>query len=187
MADLLASMLAATGGFQQTLVELLEGLQDYFETGGNVLYVILAIAFFLWLVLIERFLFFRYTSPRQIRAVVDKWNARADKDSWHAKHIRSAMIAEQSVRLRQWLVLAQTLVALCPLCGILGTVTGMIAVFEVMAFQGGGNARGLAAGISQATLPTMSGLVVAISGLYFVALIERQANRETERLSDQLR
>jgi biopolymer transport protein ExbB len=169
------------------MAELIAGLQDYMETGGRVLWIIMGIAFMLWWILAERFFFFRYTAPKQIRDLVARWKARTDKDSWHAKTIRDAMISEQTVRLRQGLVPAQTLVALCPLCGILGTVTGMISVFEVMAFSGGGNARGLAAGISQATLPTMSGLVVAISGLYFVALVERQAGREAGRLADQLR
>ncbi len=43
----------------------------------------------------------------------------------------------------------RTLVAMCPLIGLLGTVTGMIGVFEVMAQQGTGNPRLMAAGISQ--------------------------------------
>ena len=58
----------------------------------------------------------------------------------------------------------KTLVALCPMLGLLGTVTGMIEVFDVMA-AGGGNTRGMAAGVSKATLPTMAGMVAAPLGL----------------------
>ena len=57
------------------------------------------------------------------------------------------------------------LVALCPLLGLLGTVTGMIEVFDVMAYTGTGNPRAMASGVSKATLPTMTGLVISISGL----------------------
>ena len=39
----------------------------------------------------------------------------------------------------------------------------MVEVFDVMAVTGSGNARAMAAGISKATLPTMAGLVVALS------------------------
>ena len=63
--------------------------------------------------------------------------------------------------------MVKTLVALCPLLGLLGTVTGMIEVFDVMAIAGSGNARAMAAGVSKATIPTMAGMVAAISGLYF--------------------
>ena len=169
------------------MAEIFANLTDFMEAGGRVLWLILFVALALWTVLIERFMFFRFIAPRLLAQAVEKWNARSDTTSWQAKRIREAMIAAVSIRLHQSSVLAATLVALCPLLGILGTVTGMIKVFEVMAYSGGGNARGLAAGISQATLPTMSGLVVAISGLYFTTLVKRQAGRVADRLADQLR
>lgn len=169
------------------MVETLEGLADFMNAGGRVLWLILFVGLALWTVLIERAWFFRITAPKLVRTAVVAWKARPDTTSWQAHQIRDAMVAELSVKLHQYLVLAKTLVAVCPLLGILGTVTGMIAVFEVMAYSGSGNVRGLAAGISRATLPTMCGLVVAISGLYFTVLIDRQAERETRRLADQLR
>ena len=48
-----------------------------------------------------------------------------------------------------------TLIALLPLLGLLGTVTGMIQVFDVMASLGSGNPRAMANGVSAATIPTM--------------------------------
>ena len=59
----------------------------------------------------------------------------------------------------------QTLIALCPILGLLGTVTGMIEVFDVVSFFGTGNARALASGITKATLPTMTGMAISIVGL----------------------
>jgi biopolymer transport protein ExbB len=69
--------------------------------------------------------------------------------------------------------------------GLLGTVTGMIEVFDVMA-GGSGNARGMAAGVSKATLPTMAGMVAAISGMVFSVQLRRFANDEAERVADGL-
>jgi biopolymer transport protein ExbB len=80
----------------------------------------------------------------------------------------------------------KVLVALAPLLGLLGTVTGMIEVFDVMAITGSGNARAMAAGISKATLPTMAGMVVALSGLFFTSNLERKAEWSVEQLEDQL-
>ena len=69
--------------------------------------------------------------------------------------------------------------------GLLGTVTGMIEVFDVMA-GGGGNTRGMAAGVSKATLPTMAGMVAAISGMLFSTQLEQYVEGETSRSQDQL-
>ena len=44
--------------------------------------------------------------------------------------------------------LIQVCIALCPLFGLMGTVTGMIEVFQIMAFTGGGDARSMA-GVSK--------------------------------------
>ena len=70
---------------------------------------------------------------------------------------------------------------------LLGTVLGMIAVFDVLALNGTGNPRGMAAGVWQATLPTMAGMVLAIPGLFSLARLEREASQAIERLADQLR
>ena len=80
----------------------------------------------------------------------------------------------------------QTLVALCPLLGLLGTVTGMISVFQVMAVSGSGNVRAMAAGVSQATIPTMAGMVGALSGVLLVTILSRRAQHEVHFLEDSL-
>ena len=87
---------------------------------------------------------------------------------------------------RRFLPIIKAVMAILPLLGLLGTVTGMIAVFDVMAFAGTGNARLMAAGVSKATIPTMSGLVAALSGLYFAAWLERKSVTQVEKLEDAL-
>ncbi len=96
------------------------------------------------------------------------------------------MISEAEAGLRRNVALIKTLVALCPLFGLLGTVYGMILVFDVMAVAGTGNARAMAAGVSQATVPTMAGMVAALSGVWFATHLEVTASNETERLEDLL-
>ena len=80
----------------------------------------------------------------------------------------------------------QPFVALCPLLGLLGTVTGMISVFEVMAVSGSGNARSMAAGVSRATIPTMAGMVGALSGVFLVTILTRTAKRSIQNLEDSM-
>jgi len=72
------------------------------------------------------------------------------------------------------------------LLGLMGTVTGMIQVFEVMAISGTSNARSMAAGVSRATVPTMAGMVGALSGVFLVTILTRTAKRNNNLLEDQL-
>ena len=80
----------------------------------------------------------------------------------------------------------KVLVALCPLFGLLGTVTGMIEVFDVLSIAGSGNARAMAGGVSKATIPTMAGMVAALSGLLLSVRLEQHAADEGERVADRL-
>jgi len=89
-------------------------------------------------------------------------------------------------KLGRGLLLIKTLVAICPLLGLLGTVTGMIEVFDVMAVAGSSNARAMAAGVTRATIPTMAGMVAALSGFIISVQINRFARDEGARVADGL-
>ena len=96
------------------------------------------------------------------------------------------MISEMNRTLAQGVSFIKTLVALCPLLGLLGTVTGMVTVFDIMAVVGTGNPRSMASGISMATIPTMAGMVVSISGIYFKTYLENKTKVELEKFADEL-
>ena len=96
------------------------------------------------------------------------------------------MISDARLKANANLSYIKVLVALAPFLGLLGTVTGMVEVFDVMAVTGSGNARAMAAGISKATLPTMAGLVVALTGLFFTTSLERRAASLVRQLQDDL-
>jgi biopolymer transport protein ExbB len=78
------------------------------------------------------------------------------------------------------------MVTLCPLLGLLGTVLGMVGVFDVIAISGDDDAQAMARGVYRATIPTMAGLVVAMTGIYFAARLRSLAARESGRLQDSL-
>jgi len=64
--------------------------------------------------------------------------------------------------------------ATAPLLGLLGTVTGMINTFNMIAVFGTGDPRTLSGGISEALVTTMFGLVVAIPALILGAFLNRK-------------
>ncbi|MCJ8316430.1 MotA/TolQ/ExbB proton channel family protein [Idiomarina sp.] len=168
------------------LMELWESIRDFLATGGDVLYIVMGVLFLMWVLMIERYWYLTGAFPKLRNEIIAKWDARKDTTSWYAHRIREAWISEANDKLNARILLIKTCVALCPLVGLLGTVTGMITVFEVMAVQGTGNPRLMASGISMATIPTMAGMVAALSGMFFATRLESKVRRAKERLVDSL-
>jgi biopolymer transport protein ExbB len=163
-----------------------EAIRAFLEMGGPVLQAIGILTLVMWVLVFERIFFYRFAYPAITRRVLDAWWARSERRSWKARKIRDAMLSRVELAIDENLPLIKTLVAVCPLLGLLGTVTGMIVVFEVMAFSGSGSPRSMAAGVSKATIPTMAGMVAALSGVIASTLLARFAHRELEQLRAKL-
>ncbi len=164
----------------------LAGLRTFLETGGDVLVVIMVATFFLWALIVERYWYFWGAHRGVVRRAVNEWTNRTDHISWNAHKVRDLLLSNVRLSTEQNIGSIKALVAVAPLLGLLGTVTGMVEVFDVMAFTGSSNARAMAAGVSKATIPTMAGMVASISGLYFSSALDRRGKREVQRVADRL-
>jgi biopolymer transport protein ExbB len=167
-------------------LEFLAAIRDFIETGGDVLLVIAGVTFAMWILILERAWYFRWIHRPAADRLIESWANAIDHSSWGAHQIRKLLISEVEMKLERSLIVIRALVALCPMLGLLGTVTGMIEVFDVMAVSGSGNARGMAGGVSKATLPTMAGMVAALSGLVLIVRLERYTKSEVTRIADRM-
>jgi len=165
---------------------LMEILLAFMDKGGNVLWLIAALLFLMWTLIFERVWYLQVGWKKDVAAVISKWEGRSERKSWEALQIRAMLVSQARMQINQYLPLIKTMVALCPLLGLLGTVTGMIEVFNIMAVTGGGDAKSMAGGVQQATIPTMAGMVAALSGVFANTYVSRIAQRETAFLQDNL-
>lgn len=187
--------------------ELYFQAEGYLLDGGMVIVPIIIISFVMWTLIINRILFFRrlyrknmsrveagrcimlgeipdrhryrgITSLLVRRFLMKKTGKRAVD-----KHILDETVMHYVSSLDSYLAVIQVLAGIAPLLGLLGTVTGMIATFDIIAGFGTGNARALSGGISEALITTQSGLLVAIPGLYMSSFLKRRAEILKQRLS----
>lgn len=164
----------------------IETILAFMEKGGDVLWLIAALVFFMWTLIFERLWYFTATWKGDRASVVANWEGRSERKSWNAKAIRMRLLSSSRELINENMAVINTCVALCPLLGLLGTVTGMIEVFNVMAVTGGGDAKSMAGGVERSTIPTMAGMVAALSGLFANTYLQRVASREQQFLEDQL-
>lgn len=168
------------------LLDIFEAIRNFFDSGGPVLYLIAALMFVMWMLLLERAWYLVKEYPNDLSLARNKWSKLTERSSWFSKAIRSKLISEIHLKINKNLSLIKTLIALCPLFGLLGTVTGMIDVFTVLSITGGGDAKSMAAGVSRATIPTMAGMVAALSGLFANIYINQKATLEKQLIEEHL-
>ncbi|MEK9713581.1 MAG: MotA/TolQ/ExbB proton channel family protein [Thalassolituus sp.] len=77
------------------------------------------------------------------------------------------------------------LAGIAPLLGLLGTVTGMIATFQAITVYGSGDAKLMAAGISQALITTVLGLIVAVPLLLLHSWVSSRSRALVQILDEQ--
>jgi biopolymer transport protein ExbB len=165
---------------------LYEPVYLFMERGGDVLYAIAGLVFVLWLLVLERVGYFLFVHRTAVKSAVAEWEARVDRRSWFAHQIRQDLLSQLNSQLRCNMSTIKMLIGLAPLFGLLGTVSGMIEVFDVMAFLGNGSPKAMASGISKATIPTMAGMVGAITGVFAQSLLDRYIRREQIHIEDKL-
>jgi biopolymer transport protein ExbB len=172
------------GSVADLLLKPITAAADLVDGGGPFVFWIFSCGVVMWTLLLERYWYFGQVLPGEAKAALEAWNARRDHVSWCARQIRQAMISRVNLSMTANFPLMRVLVPLSPLLGLIGTVSGMLEVFDSMALRGSADARTMASGVSHAMICTLSGLAVSITGLFPMYQLTTWARRETELLAD---
>lgn len=176
-------------------------LADYFASGGGVMIPLAALSVWVWtLILLKAWqLAFWRRQERPTEEVVAQVRSGSSCSGWQGELTRlflgkrtghpdldRKLLHRLSHRFldmaEKHLGTILIFAGVAPLLGLLGTVMGMIGVFDALAIQGTGNPRALSGGISEALVSTQTGLLVAIPALFAGHFLRRRAQTFQDRV-----
>jgi len=101
----------------------------------------------------------------------------ADNDWTIIRDVLEEAGRQEAIRLTRRLGVLETVAAVSPLLGLLGTVIGMIRVFSSVSQSGLGDPEVLSSGISEAMVTTAAGLIIGIPALVAYNWLNGRADR----------
>ena len=131
------------------ITEIFKTYSNFINQGGPVVLILFLISIYLFILISAKFKFL-FIDVTMVKNQYDESLKNILKDKYYSLNLSSLKCDFKNVITKDFYII-QTLIALCPVLGLLGTVTGMIEVFDVVSFFGTGNARALASGITKAT------------------------------------
>ncbi|MDC1081973.1 MotA/TolQ/ExbB proton channel family protein [Gammaproteobacteria bacterium] len=155
------------------ITEIFKTYSNFINQGGPVVLILFLISIYLFILISAKFKFL-FIDVTMVKNQYDESLKNILKDKYYSLNLSSLKCDFKNVITKDFYII-QTLIALCPVLGLLGTVTGMIEVFDVVSFFGTGNARALASGITKATLPTMTGMAISIVGLLTFTILNSKS------------
>ncbi len=168
-----------------SIVKIFNDLSLFLEMGGDVLLVLLLISVLFWTLVVEKFFYHRSVYRMVSKKLRRFWKDKENAEAWENMQLKNAQVSELKLSLHSNLSTMRVLIALFPLLGLLGTITGMISVFDSMSSLGT-NAKAMASGISMATIPTMAGMLLAVLGLFALSRTESIVKKEIRKLKDKI-
>lgn len=166
---------------------------DIFNSGGPVMYPLLACSIIVLTVIIDRIIFWAGVGMQRNKALVDDVLEICRKGDWgQVRHrvegsrdyvvrvlisgilhrefsMGKAMEAAAEVevkRMRRFMGVLDTMITVAPLLGIFGTVIGIISSFEMLGAAGIDRPQAVTAGVAQALITTATGLGIAIFSVF---------------------
>lgn len=115
--------------------------------------------------------------------IVGEKHANDDIETLEVK-LGEAIIKERP-EIQKGIPIIKIIAMVAPLMGLLGTVTGMIVVFQAITIYGAGDPKAMAGGISSALVTTVLGLVVAIPMLLCQTLLQSRAKSIMQVIEEQ--
>ena len=184
---------------------------EYMNQGGSIMWIIGALSLIAAAIAVERVIFFHKASvnPEKLEAAFGKamsdgdlkeaWRVAESSDSsmnrlfkvafahWNICTEDMKLLPEQQIRreIYRWekhVYILEMIGKIAPLLGLLGTVLGMVEMFQSLHIGGQISAAAVTGGIWKALFTTVAGLTVAIPTIFVCGLLNSRIDSEDETL-----
>ena len=118
--------------------------------------------FLIFTLLVDKYLFIFVQSKHGLTQSLLALLIQTPPSSTKYKFVEATLISNVKRKTASNIKVLDGLIGMTPMIGLLGTVYGMIEVFEVLSFMGTGNPRAMSSGVAKATIPTMAGMVISL-------------------------
>ena len=156
---------------------------DLISKGGPVLYLLFLLTLIIFTVLVNKYYFVFIDKKYWYTKKLENFHALYPPEKIKLYNVEKTFLSEFRRDSMSGIKLLDGLIGMCPMIGLLGTVYGMIEVFEVLSFLGTGNPRAMSSGVAKATIPTMASMVITLFGLYFRQDLTYRINKATEQMT----
>ena len=150
-------------------------VSSFIQKGGDVLIIIFLVAFAMLSVILDKLYYHLFIYKKSTL-----------KTTLQNQQLNKKYFLEKKDTLESGMAFIKISIVITPLLGLLGTVTGMIEVFDVISILGNSDAKAMSDGISKATIPTMVGMSVALSGMIFKTYLEQNTKKKLRILGEDL-
>ncbi len=181
-------------------------MNEFFRSGGPVMYPLLACSFIVLTVVVERAIFWIRVGLQRKPALVDEVLELCRSGNWEAVRLKTmgsrdfvvrilvtgilhrefsmvkameSAAADEIHRMRRTMTVLDTMITVAPLLGIFGTVTGIITSFEMLGASGIDHPEAVTAGVAEALITTATGLAIAIFSVFPFNYFNSKVRRAT--------
>ena len=181
-------------------------MNEFFRSGGPVMYPLLACSFIVLTVVVERAIFWIRVGLQRKPALVDEVLELCRSGNWEAVRLKTmgsrdfvvrilvtgilhrefsmvkameSAAADEIQRMRRTMTVLDTMITVAPLLGIFGTVTGIITSFEMLGASGIDHPEAVTAGVAEALITTATGLAIAIFSVFPFNYFNSKVRRAT--------
>ncbi len=171
----------------------MQTIMSYFEQGGAIMYILLALNVIGWSVMIYKAIQFMVVRMKfeEVADSLMKQNREnlLEERAYYLEKSKDR-ISEYMIRLESGLGIVKSIASIAPLLGLLGTVVGVLIAFEVISQKGMDDPSIFAGGIAMALVTTVAGLIVAIPHYlgynFLIGMLDRLEARLIKEAGEQL-
>ena len=148
----------------------------------EILIVLMISALIMWLLIIERYLYFIFSNKHAQAQYLRRWQTTYSDVVGERRLLKSYYLSEYRSQSERGIGWIQLFTRVSLLLGLLGTVLGLISVFEMQLLAASKLNLQISGSIALAIIPTTVGLLVSLSGLLFANHLRSLADNAISRL-----